>query len=140
MSMILFMPWCPIDRAYKVGEIVILPFERHKPIDGLSEAGECQVNTIISTYKSIEGKPITDAAMVRYSSKAITEALSGDEIETAYALVALACFCALADRTYFNQLGNYCNSDCFSLYVQKFDRTDFTALTTRRREGQTMSG
>jgi hypothetical protein len=139
MSMLLFMPWCAIDKTYEGGEITILPFKRHEPINGLSEAGECQVNTIISTYKSIEGKPITDAAIVRYGNKAISEDLSENEIEAVYELVGLMCFCSLADRSYFNQLGRYCNSDCFLLYVQKFKKPDFVALTTRRREGQTIS-
>ncbi|MEJ5377239.1 MAG: hypothetical protein WHX93_11720 [bacterium] len=139
MSMISFLPWCRIDKAYDVGKIQILPFERHQPIDGLDEAAQCRVNTILATYKTIEARPVDRAALVRYAGKSAIDDLNEDERETIHELVAIAAFCGLARREYF-KLGRYCNSDCFSLYIQKFDKADFTAITTRRREGQTLSG
>jgi hypothetical protein len=51
MSMLLFMPWCPIDKVYEVGEITILPFTRHKAINGLDEAAQCKINAIMATYQ-----------------------------------------------------------------------------------------
>lgn len=139
MAMVSFIPWCRIETAYDVGEVKILPFERHKPIDGLDEAAQCRVNTILATYKTIEGRPVDSAAIVRYAEKSPIDDLNEEERKTIHELVALTCFCGLARREYFNPLGPYCNSDCFSLYIQKFDRADFTALTTRRREGETLS-
>lgn len=47
MSMLLFMPWCRIDKTYEVGDGTILRFERQKPIAGLSQEGQIQVNTIM---------------------------------------------------------------------------------------------
>ncbi|MBI3372871.1 MAG: hypothetical protein HY017_14090 [Betaproteobacteria bacterium] len=35
MSMVSFLPWCRIEKAYDVGEVKILPYGRHKPIDGI---------------------------------------------------------------------------------------------------------
>jgi hypothetical protein len=139
MSMLSFMPWCRIDKPYDVGDIKLLPFERHNPIEGLDDAAQCHINTVLGSYKTIEGKPIDRGAIVRYGRKSLTDDLSEEERETIYELVTLTCFCGLAKREYFNSLGPYCNSDCFTLYTQKFERGNFTTLTTRRREGQTSS-
>jgi len=140
MSMVSFMPWCRIEKTYDIGEIQILTFQRHKPIEGIDNAMQCRLNTILATYKTIEGKPVDRATLVRYRGKSLLDDLNDDERETIHELVALACFCGLARREYFNSLGPYCNSECFALYIQKFDRADFTAIATRRREGQTLSG
>lgn len=137
--MLAFMPWCRIDRAYEESGIAILPFERHAPIDGLDDAGHCRVNTILAAYKTIEGRSVDRAALVRFVNKALLADLNEEETATLHEFVTLACFCGLANREYFNSLGSYCNSDCFSLYFQKFDKADFTAITTRRLEGQKLS-
>ncbi len=135
--MVLFMPWCRIDKAYKIDEIDIYPFERHKLIEGLDDDEQRSVNTIMATYKTIEGKPVDRAALVRYADKSLIDNLTEDEREIVQELVVMACFCGLAKRDYFNPGGRYSNSDCFTLYIQKFKgtNTDFTAITTRRREG-----
>lgn len=133
--MLLFMPWCPIDKAYKVGSVTILPFARQKPIVGLNKEEQAQVNTIMGTYKNMMGEPVRKASLVHYSRKSPLEDLSETEIDEAYDLVALACFCGLANRQYFNPLGPYCNSDCFTLYVQSFEDTDSILLKSRRRDG-----
>lgn len=140
MSMVSFMPWCRIDKAYDVGEVKILPFERHKPIDGLDEAAQCRVNTILATYKTIESRSVDRAAIVRYAEKSPIDDLDEKERETVHELADLARFCGLARREYSNPHGFYCNSSCFNLYIQKFDRADHIALTTRRRDGETWSG
>src|SRR6266545_2571035 len=98
MSMVSFMPWCRIEKAYDVGEVKILPFERHKPIEGIDEAAQSRVNTILATYKTIEGKPIDGAAIVQYAAKSAIDDLTEEERETIHELVALACFCGLAKR------------------------------------------
>lgn len=138
--MLVFMPWCPIDKDYAIGDVAILPFERHNPIEGLDDAAQCRINEIMATYKDIDSKPVHKAAIICYGSKSPIDDLTDDEVEIAQDLAVLACFSCLAKREYFNPLGPYCNSDCFSLYIQKFDKADFTALTVRRREGRTLSG
>ncbi|MGH8479835.1 MAG: hypothetical protein ACREXK_09715 [Gammaproteobacteria bacterium] len=139
MSMLAFMPWWRIERVYEVGDIAILPFKRHVPIDGVDDTGQCLVHTILAAYKTIEGRPVDRAALVRYAGKSLLDDLSEEDRAAVHELVTLACFCGLAKREYFNSLGPYCNSDCFALYIQKFDKADFTAITTRRREGRTWS-
>ncbi|HWF59563.1 MAG TPA: hypothetical protein VN666_04555 [Nitrospira sp.] len=131
------MPWCRIDKTYEVGEIQIVPFERHEPIDGLDDTAQCRVNTILASYKTIVGKPVDRAAFVRYGGRLLIDGLNDKEQEAIYELVTLACFCGLARREYYEQGGHYCNSECFSLYIQKFDEADSVSLRTRRRDGHT---
>jgi len=140
MPMVTFMPWCRIDKAYALGEIEVVPFERHGPIEGLDDAAQCRVNVVLGSYKSIEGKPVDQAALVRIGGRSFTEDLSEVLRERILELVGAFCFAGLAKREYFNAAGHYCNSDCFAVYAQKFDKADFTAIVTRRREGHTTSG
>lgn len=137
--MLLLMPWCRINKAYRVDKIEILPFNRHDLIDGLDDSAQCSVNAIMAMHKTIEGQSVDRAALVCYENKSPIDALTEEEIETVHELVALACFCGLSKREYFG-IGTYCNSDCFALYIQNFDRADFTAITTRRRAGRIGSG
>ncbi len=137
MSMLTFMPWCRIDKIYKIDNIEILPFKRHEQINGVDDAGQCRVNTIMSIYKNIEGRPVDSAALIRYSDKTLIADLNEEEMAEMSDLTTLACFSGLAKREYFNPVGPYCNS--FTLYSQKFDKAEFTTLRTRRREGSTSS-
>jgi hypothetical protein len=139
MSMLAFMPWCRLDRAYDLGRVQIEPLERDSPIEGLSEEDQRRVEAILTSYKTVEGVPIDRAALVRYHGKSPIADLTDSEVEEAFELVALANFCGIANREYLSALGPYCNSDCFSLYAQKFDKADFTTLTARRRDGRAQS-
>ena len=138
MSMLAFIPWCRIDKVYEMDCVRILPVERHTPIDDLDDAGQCRVNAILATYKTIEGTPVNRCALVAYVDKSPIDDLNEDEISIIRDLIDIACFCGLSRREYFLPFP-YSNSDCFALYFQKFDKADFSAITTRRREGQTSS-
>jgi hypothetical protein len=50
MSMLLFMPWCPIDQRYGVGDVEIIPFARDSAIGDLDEDGIRRVNSILASY------------------------------------------------------------------------------------------
>ena len=140
MSMFLFMPWCRIDEQIKMGDIRIVPFKQGKRIRGAGVILNRQIERILSSYKTIEGQPISRAAFIQLSAKGIGEDLTEDEIELLNKLVALLIFCGLSNRAYFNHVGSYCNTDCFTMYIQKFEDAEFTAISSRRREGRTLSG
>ncbi|MBN1381309.1 MAG: hypothetical protein JXA41_06525 [Deltaproteobacteria bacterium] len=140
MSMLMFMPWCPIDNEYTVGDINILPYEREGIIKDVDDFGQSCLKTIMAAYKDIEGNPVHKTAIISKINKSVIDDLPDDDIEIAQELTAIACFSGLANRSFFNSLGSYCNSDCFSMYIQKFDKADFIALKSRRREGRTLSG
>ncbi len=138
MSMLLLMPWCPIETEIDVGDVKIVPYELTKPYDSLTPTMWRRIKAIMGMYRNLQGSKIDRAGLVKTQNKSITDDLSQEEIDTAYESIALTCFSGLSNRTYFNPVGPYCNSDCFTMYVQKFGRENFTTLTPRRREGQNM--
>jgi hypothetical protein len=135
------MPWCPIDNVYHAGEISIIPFSRDEKQDDLDELTTCYVRTILSSYRNLEGHPVEEVALVKYEDKPILADLNDDEIEITRECADLICFSGLANREYFNQLGSYCNADCFLLYGQRFkEDPSFIGVTSRRREGRNLDG
>lgn len=141
MPLLQFMPWCPIDKTYSVGDVTIIPCHVDEPISGLDESHTCHVRTILASYRDLEGQPITEAALIQYQSRPLLADLSDDEIEVTRECVELACFCGLAKRGYFSQEGPYSNTDCFIVYGHEFSRAPrFFGITTRRREGRTLDG
>jgi hypothetical protein len=139
MSMISFMPWCRIDRDYDVGEVKIIPFRKDMPLQGLHDAEQDRLSTILATYRSIEDEPVDHAAILQFAGRDVTDELAEEERERIFEAAELACFSGLANRQYFNPLGPYCNSDCFAVYIQKFDLSGFSVIQTRRREGATFN-
>jgi hypothetical protein len=77
--------------------------------------------------------------LIHHTNKSVIDDLTNDEIDRSYDLVTLACFSALSGREYFNPIGQYCNSESFTMYVQQFDGADFTALTARRRDWRVLN-
>jgi len=140
MPALQFMPWCRIDKTYFVGDVGLIPFHRDRPAEGLDELTTLKVRTILSSYKDLDGHPVREAALVQYGTKSPLADLTDGELELTREHVQLACFSALAKREYFNQLGPYCNTDCFILYGQRFDDLAFVAIRSRRREGRTIDG
>lgn len=139
MSMLLFMPWCPIDKAYHLEPITILPYRRSSALEGLDQRQQSRVDAIMGMYKTIEGNPIDRAAILCFEGKAPIDELSEAEKEQAFEFADLACFSGLARREFFASAGSYCNRDCFTLYGQEFGPTDVGVLTWRRRQGRTPS-
>jgi len=141
MSLLQFMPWCPISQIHHAAEISIISFDRDKKSDYVDELTTCQIRAILSSYKNLEAHPVEQVALVKYEDKPVLADLNEDEIEIARECVDLVCFSGLANREYFNQLGAYCNTDCFTLYGQRFgDDPSFMGLTSRRREGRNIDG
>lgn len=136
--MVLFMPWCKLDKTYTVGEIELVPFVPGPTpcIDGLDATAQSCINRILGMYKTIEGRPIEWATLIHFPDKAPTDSISADEFAMAEDLIAIACFAALSQRQYFGVPDIYCNSDCFLLHIRKFTDAKFVAFSSRRRSGQ----
>lgn len=139
MSMLQFMPWSRIDKSYSVNEVNLIPYNIDKRKEGEDEHASTAIKTILSSYKDLNGNPVKQFALVQYGKQPILADRTEDELAIARECVDIACFCGLAKRDYFTQLGHYCNSDCFILYAQKFNELDFVSIGTRRREGRTLS-
>ena len=141
-SMLLFMPWCKLDKTYNVGEIELIPFAAGftQHIAGLGANLHPFVDKIIGMYKTIEGNPIERAAFIRFADKPPTASLSDDELDLAEDHVAIACFAGLSQRQYFGVPNIYCNSDCFLFHVQRFIDAEFVAFSSHRRAGRITEG
>ncbi len=139
MPMLLFMPWCVLDRSCDIGEIEILPFERDVAFAECDDNVLRDLNTLLASYRTIQGESVRRLAIVRWKGSSPIDDLTEDQIGTAYDLMMLVNFAGLSARELFNPIGSYCNSDRFSMFVQKFKDATHTALTTRRREGNQIS-
>jgi hypothetical protein len=139
VAAIAFMPWCRVDKSCDLGEIRIIRFERDHPVEGIDGSLQSNVQTILGTYKDITGKPVAQTAIVALRDKNVLDDLNDDDRDLLYETVDVIRFGGLANREYFNPIGRYCNSDCFTCYVQRFSTTEFTSLSSRRREGSTLS-
>src|SRR5690349_15530484 len=114
MPMLLFMPWCTLDKTYNLGEIEILPFEREAPFAECDEDLVKDLNKLLAAYKTIQGESVRRLTVVRYKGKSLIDELDDDQIAVAYDLLTLATFSSLATREFFNPIGSYCNSDSFT--------------------------
>jgi hypothetical protein len=134
--MLPFLPWCRLDRAYSVGDITITPYRGS--VEGADSAVQKQIARVLATYRTIEGRPVDHAAVVRYSDKPFGADVTADEADGIYDWIQLACFAGLAGRQFLTPEAQ-CNSDVFQLYMQRFKEGDFDVVTlrTRRRDGHT---
>ena len=147
MPTVVLLPWCRVDKELKVDTIEILPFERRgrsgPHVPRTQRAITNQISKLMTPYRDLKGRRIDNAAVVKWMDKSVIEDLTEEEIATTKELLDLVTFSALSSRDLFSSGGNYCNSDTFTHYVQKFrPPTDFIAIETARARGagQALSG
>jgi len=136
---LLFMPWCRIDRTYAVGDVNIIPFRRDGPLEGVDAEVTRRVTEVLGCYKDLAGRPVREAALIQFADRPLPAELNTKQLQSAVQLarecVALACFCALATRADFVG-GSYCNADCFAMYGQGIREPGFPKIFSRRRADQ----
>jgi hypothetical protein len=62
MPMLLFMPWCILDKPCDLGEMEILPFERDAALADCDDAVLRDLNRLLAAYKSQSEQPNQNAA------------------------------------------------------------------------------
>jgi hypothetical protein len=140
MADLLFMPWCRLDREYRIGKITLAPYSLGSPLKGLNATENSHVATVLGAHKGLQGKPVNRAALIRYEGKSLLEVLTDDDLREVRDLRDIACFASLAARDYFLP-EPYSNSDCFTLINQRFEGDPrFAALSSRRRLGTMRTG
>lgn len=120
--MVVFLPWCPVDREYAAGDIRLLPYSATAPISEMDSSERGAINKLLAVYRDLRGKPIKRAALIQYRGKPLTADLDETEREEVSEWVGLICFAALAKRELLGELGFYCNRDHFTCYIQKFEK------------------
>ncbi|MDH5668803.1 MAG: hypothetical protein OEY86_12395 [Nitrospira sp.] len=137
MATLHFLPWCRIEKTYSVGEITIIPIRQGDPVSDLPLETLQTIHKILSGYKDLEGRSVRHFAIIQYEEFDALADLTGDQFQTMNDCLQLSCLAGLAKRAYFNPMGPYCNTDCFISYGQRYTGSQFTALSSRRRDGQT---
>ena len=99
MSMLAFMPWCRIHRVYEMDTIRILPIKPDARFEDIEDAERLRLNTILATYKTIEGNPVDRVAVVQHLGRSPVADLNEHERAVVRELVTLACFSGLAGRS-----------------------------------------
>jgi len=137
MPFMQFLPWCPIDSAYEVGEIELVPYAFGADTPGLAGTEPHQVRDILAAYRGIDGRPIPKSTLVRYGRRPILSDVSTEEMDVTRELVELACVSGLAQRNPFDPHECYCNADCFVWYAQRFQgKLSHIGVVHRRRVGE----
>ena len=130
------LPWCRLERAYRIGNVEIVPYSGH--LDGADDATQDLLRRVLGTYRNIVGRPVDRAAVVRYAGTPFGQDLASDILGELYEAVTLACFASLAGRRFFTPEAT-ANSDVFGLFIQRLADPELIALRTRRRDGHTWS-
>ena len=58
--MLPIMPWCRIDRAYEVSDVTIAPYRGR--LDSIDDVVQEHLKIVLSSYRTIEGRPVDHAA------------------------------------------------------------------------------
>lgn len=137
MPFLQFLPWCPIDSTYEVGEITLAPYALDVDTRAVGDA-EDQVRSIFSAYRGIDGRTVPKVSLITFDHRPALADVSASEMEITRELVELACVCGLAKRALFDHLGLYCNADCFVCYGQRLEgKSGHVGVVHRRRDGST---
>jgi len=136
MPMLQFMPWCRLDKKYNLGELEIIPFNRYEVFKQYDPLIAYRIRQILTPHRGLHGEPVTDASLVKFHNKDILADLTEEERNIAFELIQLACFTGLSSRDYFDPHGNYCCSDCFKFYIQRFqEEPTAVGMVLRKMEG-----
>jgi hypothetical protein len=137
MSMLQLLPWCNLTTPHDVGDLRLVPLVVGKQLPGVSLEVQKAIRQLASTYRSLDGKPVSRCAIAYFSDGDPIRELTPDEVHESAELIHLACFASLAARRFFQ--GTYSNSTCFTRYVQRFHDTRGIAVQTRRRDGYSLA-
>lgn len=136
---VLFMPWCPIVQDYSAEQLSLVRFDPDTPPADVAGVEWDRICRLLSPYKDINGQPIQRAALIRFGDRRLTAEVTSEELEAVADVVSLVCFASLANRGLLRSGWDYCNSDNFTLYAQRFDTAEDVSITTRRRDGRERS-
>jgi hypothetical protein len=137
MSALAFFPWLRLRDNFTADGIHFLGYERGRLPFGEAEAQKA-ADAVLARYKSPPDGPVKQAVIVAHDLQNPTRELSADEIAGLFELRELITLAALSERPYFQGGAfQYCNSHCFSLIVQRYEKVQSgVSITSRRRDGQ----
>ncbi|PIF20010.1 MULTISPECIES: hypothetical protein [unclassified Acidovorax] len=148
MPTLFFMPWTYVEEAGQVGPIAFVPYEREACPGPLGDTTQRSLDAIIGNYADRafaqnpdSTVPVRKALILRWAGDNERKSLLIDrEIQERLEQTQLLTFAALSARQ-FGMHRNYCNADSLIAIAQHFseDNPAATAITTRRRDGNSMN-
>ena len=136
--MLQLLPWCALEQDYDLGALRLLGVGDRKPLKGLSTQQSADIQSFISCYRSMDGRPVDPYAVVAFNGVDPLRVLTDDELRECSELLQLAAFSSLASRSFFR--APYSNNTCFVRYIQMFNDVRGIAVLSRRRDGGTLDG
>lgn len=139
---IAFFPWVVLHDVVKIGNVHFLPFrDRNENIPGTLSDLTDVMPVIISSYRDLEGKPLSNCTVACIEGKNPPWELDGNDVEPISRAASFLALASLAANDYFCVVGHYSNTTIFQPYFQRFTLpVDQITLTIRRRDGRTLSG
>jgi hypothetical protein len=137
-SALAFFPWVSIEEPQTYGAVRLLPYRRGRLPGDLPGVSQADIDAVLASYSGY-AKGSTDAATLL---EVDDWQLGGDPdsvLERLFDIKEWITTAALACRRLFRGHFQYCNSETFTLMVQRFQagRADRFAFGTRRRDGGT---
>lgn len=127
--MVIFLPWCPLDKEYAGKGIRLLPYSAIALNEKVESLERETIDKILAIYRDLQGEESKQAALIQYKDRPFTADLDEAELNEVWEFVELACFSALAKRELFKAYGSYCNRDNFTCYAHRFNETPPKGVT-----------
>lgn len=139
---IAFFPWVVLRDAVKIGNVHFLPFrDKNENIPGTLSDLTDVMPVIISSYRDLEGNPLSNCTVATIEGKNPPWDLDDNDIDTIGKASSFLTLASQASNEYFCALGHYSNTTIFQPYFQRFTLpVEWITLTIRRRDGRTLSG
>ena len=148
MPTLFFMPWTHLKAAGHVGPISFVQYQRGLLPGALGNTAQSTLDAVIGNYADhafIQHEdstiPVEKAVILRWPGDDECDSLlSDDEINERLQQTQMLTFAALSERQ-FGDHWKYCNTDGLAITAQHFTESNpaGTALTTRRRDGSSLS-
>lgn len=134
-KVLMFMPWCPIEKEYSAGEYRLVPLD----LGDVHTEEEAEIKKLLKPYRTIENEQLTRVGLIQVGDGPIARHLNESEVRRAFDFAEYACFCSLSERT-AHISSSKVNRDCFTLYPQEFNEATLIALRSRRLGGINLDG
>lgn len=133
-----FFPWASISEPLSIGNLRLIPYEIGKPINNFKHVNTLDIDTVLSAYSDRLNRKIVCVTLLELGDWESGMADSHGLISEFFKAKDLIVTSALSRRKLFTSSLGYCNTDTFTLVVQRFvEGTSHFAFDTRRRDGGT---
>ena len=131
MPSLAFFPWLQLSPGLTMGEFELIPYERGT----FTGPDAAAVDALLRPYEEVANVSVRDATLLRVHPGGLTDDLTEEQINGAFAFGQMLSFAGLARRQFFQHSGYY-NHDHFQLIVQRYDDPSRgVGVFSRRKDG-----